>query len=138
MALTATWTGKEFHENDTYKVSLSATLTNEEADRFYELWIASFLSGTLGAVAGNAGPTVTTGGNLTKTRDVDNINTKVLCTGYGYDPEDTGEHLIKNIKAILLALTANDTQVTEANVVTTGELAVYAAAQSLTLTIGTP
>lgn len=146
MAVAGTWVLKEYHWGSTeddaavnYRVlARCASYTIPEAQRFVRYWLY------------NTAFTITSGGLMTLGDDsdtpmtldniilnADNTTAKVFIVTYDTDPENAHEDLIDDIKTVEDALTANDTQVTQANTATTGEIEVYATGK-ITATVGTP
>lgn len=130
MPIPASWVVLESHvgeaidqTNDYYKCVATAFVYVAEADRMEAYWNYTLVN--------------TSGGVITITDLADGIWSKVQLVAYDTDPENCHEDLVDDIKTMQDALAANDTQVTQANTVTTGEIAVYAAGK-ITAVIGTP
>lgn len=111
-----TWNMKESHVGGAtpYRVKTSTTVAAAEAQRFYDHWKSK------------VSPFPTSAGVISLGTVDDAGNQKISIETFDIDPEDAHEDLVDDIKTVEDDLEAADTQVTQANTVSTGEIAVYA------------
>ena len=111
-----------------YQAEAFVLVLTTEADRYKDYW-DNTLTNTSGGVM--------TLGTVSLSTVTAFAWSLVYIIAYNSDPETVHETLIADIQTTETALAANDTQVTQANTITTGEIAVYAAGK-ITAVIARP